>query len=131
MLKPEGIAFAPFPVTSYNERKKLTEQAIIDFYRRHEVRIDAYLEAAWRYRYRDDTDRGMPVEAWAQGRGLSGKYLKLVTETLENAKTGTSYLKQLGDRWHHLPAPKTAGDVPPELVELQRFVSFQIGRAHV
>ena len=124
VLKPEGIAFAPFPVTSYNERKKLTEQAIIDFYRRHEVRIDAYLEAAWRYRYRDEKDRGMPVEAWAKGRGLSGKYLKLVMETLENAKTGTSYLKQLGDRWHHLPAPKTAGDVPPELMELQRFVSF-------
>ena len=43
VLKPNGITFAPFPVTSYNERKKLTEQAIIDFYRRHDVRIDAYL----------------------------------------------------------------------------------------
>src|SRR5262249_37188881 len=48
VLKPNGITFAPFSVTSYNERKKLTEQAIIDFYRQHEVRIDAYLEAAWR-----------------------------------------------------------------------------------
>jgi hypothetical protein len=31
VLKPTGISFAPFPVTSYNERKKLTELAIIDF----------------------------------------------------------------------------------------------------
>ena len=38
VLKPQGLAFAPFPVTSYNERKKLTEQAIIDFYRSRDVR---------------------------------------------------------------------------------------------
>ena len=52
VLKPNGITFAPFPVTSYAERMKLTEQAIIDFYRRHDVRISDYLEAAWRYRHR-------------------------------------------------------------------------------
>ena len=56
VLKPSGIEFAPFPVTSYNERKKLTEQAIIDFYRRHDVRIGDYLEAAWRYRHRGQAE---------------------------------------------------------------------------
>lgn len=59
VLKPQGIAFAPFPVTSYNERKKLTEQAIINFYRDHDVRIFEYLEAAWRYRHRAEEDRGL------------------------------------------------------------------------
>ena len=53
VLKPDGISFAPFPVTSYNERKKLTELAIIDFYESHAVDTLQYLEAAWRYRYRD------------------------------------------------------------------------------
>ena len=124
VLKPNGITFAPFPVSSYNERKKLTEQAIIDFYRRHEVRIDAYLEAAWRYQHRNEVDRGVSLDAWATKHKLSGRYLTLVAETLDEAKTGTGYLKQLGDKWHSLPAPKTAGDIPQELKELQRYVSF-------
>ena len=124
VLKPNGITFAPFPVTSYNERKKLTEQAIIDFYRRHDVRIDAYLEAAWRYQHRPEGDRGVSLDAWAARYKLSGKYLTLVAETLNEAKAGTSYLKQLGDKWKSLPAPKTAGDLPQELKELQKYVAF-------
>ena len=124
VLKPNGITFAPFPVTSYNERKKLTEQAIIDFYRQHEVRIDAYLEAAWRYQHRSEGDRVVSLDAWATRHKLSGKYLALVAKTLDEAKAGTGYLKLLGDKWKSLPAPKNASDVPQELKELQRFVSF-------
>lgn len=52
VLKPSGMVFAPYPVTSYNERKKFTEQAVIDFYSDHAVDMLADLEAAWRYRYR-------------------------------------------------------------------------------
>ncbi len=124
VLKPNGITFAPFPVTSYNERKKLTEQAIIDFYRRHETQIDTYLEAAWRYQHRSEGDRNVSLDAWAMRHKLSGKYLTLVAKTLDEAKTGTGYLKQLGDKWKSLPAPKNASDVPQELKELQRFVAF-------
>ena len=124
VLKPNGITFAPFPVTSYNERKKLTEQAIIDFYRQHEVRIDDYLEAAWRYRHRDEGDRGVTLDAWATRNKLSGKYLSLVAKTLDEAKTGTGYLKHLGDQWNSLPAPKTSGDIPQEVKEFQRYVAF-------
>lgn len=124
VLKPHGITFAPYPVTSYNERKKLTEQAIIDFYRRHEVPVDAYLEAAWRYNHRGQADRGMSLEDWATRQKLSGKYLALVAKTLDEAATGTGYLKQLGARWQALPAPKNASDVPPELKEFEKYVSF-------
>jgi hypothetical protein len=124
VLKPHGIAFAPFPVTSYNERKKLTEQAILDFYRSHAVRIDDYLEAAWRYRHRASADRGVSLEAWAERYKLSAKYLALVSRTLDEAKTGTGYLKELGFKWDSLPAPTKAVDVPQELRELQRFVAF-------
>ena len=70
VLKPNGITFAPFPVTSYAERTKLTEQAIIDFYRRHDVRISDYLEAAWRYRHRDEAERGVSLDEWAVRRKL-------------------------------------------------------------
>ena len=128
VLKPHGIAFSPFPVTSYNERKKLTEQAIINFYRDHEVRIVEYLEAAWRYRYRGESDRGLNFEDWASRRGLSGKYLALVFKTLDDAKTGSGYLKQLGIRWESLPPPSNDRDFPPALRELEQFVAFAQAR---
>ena len=99
VLKPNGITFAPFPVTSYAERTKLTEQAIMDFYRQHEVRISAYLEAAWRYRHRGEAERGVSLEEWAARRKLSGKYLALVSKTLNEAKSGAGYVKHLGVLW--------------------------------
>jgi hypothetical protein len=123
VLKPSGISFAPFPVTSYAERTKLTEQAIIDFYRQREVRISDYLEAAWRYRHRDEAD-AVSLEDWAARRKLSGKYLALVSKTLNEAKTGAGYLMQLGALWDAIPAPAKAGGVPQELMECDRFIAF-------
>jgi hypothetical protein len=128
VLKPSGITFAPFPVTSYAERTKLTEQAIIDFYRRHDVRISDYLEAAWRYRDRDGTERAVSLEEWAARRKLSGKYLALVFKTLAEAKTGAGYLKHLGAMWDAIPAPTKAGDVPKELMDCDRFIAFARAR---
>lgn len=119
VLKPTGISFAPFPVTSYNERKKFTEQAIIDFYRRHDVRIGAYLEAAWRFRHRDAAEQAVEIEGWGAGRGLSGKYLRLVYETLEGAPSGSLFLKRLGNLWRTLPAPKSVDETPEALRELE------------
>lgn len=124
VLMPSGIRFAPFPVTSYNERRKLTEQAIIEFYRRHEVRIRDYLEAAWRYRHRGEIDRGVSLDVWATRSRLSAKYLALVVKTLDEAKTDRGYLKQLGSRWEALPAPAKAIEVPQEFREFERFVTF-------
>jgi len=124
VLKPNGITFAPFPVTSYAERTKLTEQAIIDFYRQRDVRISDYLEAAWRYRHRAEVERAVSLEEWAARRKLSGKYLALVSKTLDEAKTGAGYLKQLGVLWDAIPAPAKAGGVPQELMECDRFIAF-------
>lgn len=124
VLKPGGIAFAPFPVTSYAERTKLTEQAIIDFYRQHDVRIGDYLEAAWRYRHRGEAERGASLEDWAARRKLSGKYLALVAKTLDEAKSGAGYPKQLGALWEAIPAPTQSGGVPQELIECERFIAF-------
>jgi Protein of unknown function (DUF1592)/Protein of unknown function (DUF1588)/Protein of unknown function (DUF1587)/Protein of unknown function (DUF1585)/Protein of unknown function (DUF1595) len=124
VLKPSGITFAPFPVTSYAERTKLSEQAIIDFYRQREVRISDYLEAAWRYRHRDQAERGVGLEEWAARRKLSGKYLTLVSKTLNEAKTGAGYLMQLGAMWDAVPAPAKTGGVPQELMECDRFIGF-------
>jgi hypothetical protein len=130
VLMPNGIRFAPFPVTSYNERRKLTEQAIIDFYRKHEVRIGDYLEAAWRYRHRGESERGVSLDAWAAGRKLSGRYLALVAKTLDEARTGAGYLKQLGDRWEALAAPAKANEVTEGFKEFERFATFVQARVH-
>lgn len=128
VLKPHGITFAPFPVTSYNERKKLTEQAIIDFYDRHAVRTRDYLVAAWRYRYRDAGDKDATIQAWASRQGLSPRYLAIVWETLNETSAGAGYLQQIGQQWQALPPPiqegAEAGPMPKELGELERLIDF-------
>jgi hypothetical protein len=141
VLKTDGISFAPFPVTSYNEQKKLTEQAIIDFYQSHAVRIADYLEAAWRYRHRGESDRAIDIAMWAERRGLSGKYLALVSETLNEASAESAFaprkqalsqserqlsdfMKQIGQLWNSIPAPTEAVPRPSELLTLQRSIEF-------
>jgi len=124
VLKPHGIEFAPFPVTSYNERKKLTEQAIIDFYEQQEVSVRDYLEAAWRFRHRGDADRGVSLDDWARRAELSPKYLARVFEFLNGAAAGAGYVRQIGEQWNALPKPASGDDVPDELAELERCIDF-------
>ena len=126
VLKTDGISFAPFPVTSYNERKKLTEQAIIDFYQNRQVDTLEYLAAAWRYRYRVEAKKGVSLERWAIDRGLSTKYLTLVWKTLSESTQRSGFLKELGDAWLAVPAPRGESDRPPELIEL--FQAVELGR---
>ena len=121
VLQPGGISFAPFPVTSYNERKKLTELAIIDFYEDHSVDIVQYLEAAWRYRYRQQE---LTIEQWALKRGLSGKYLSLVWQTLSASSSHAGFVKELGDVWEAVPAPVNDMSRPTEFRDLHNIVAF-------
>lgn len=124
VLKPDGITFAPFPVTSYNEQKKLTEQAIIDFYQQHDVRLRDYLVAAWRYQHRQAGDRGVSLDEWAQRNELSPNYLARVAEFLRQAANGTGYVRRIGDQWRALPAPASDSDVPAELSAVERLIEF-------
>lgn len=124
VLKPHGVEFAPYPVTSYNERKKLTEQAIIDFYLQHDVQLRDYLEAAWRYRHRGDAGQGVSVEDWARRNDLSPKYLARVADFLNGAASGTGYVRQIGEKWNALPQPTSDDDVAGELAALERLIDF-------
>ena len=125
VLKTDGISFAPYPVTSYNERKKLTEQAIINFYQSREIDTLEYLEAAWRYRYRNDDQQGVSIEQWAEARGLSVKYLSIVCKTLAEASSQSGFLKELGQVWEAVPAPVDASNRPAELLALRDLVEFE------
>ena len=139
VLKTEGIAFAPFPVSSYNEQKKLTEQAIIDFYQQHAVRIPDYLEAAWRYRHRAEAEAGIDPAAWAKRQGLSGRYFSLVWATLDEAsrsadefskgspdrvRRGAGFQERLGQLWNAIPAPVDAKAKPREWADFEQYVEF-------
>lgn len=124
VLRTSGISFAPLPVTSYNERKKLTEQAIIDFYHSYDVRIRDYLEAAWKYRHRSDVDQDASIEDWAKTHGLSERYLTLVWGTLSRASASTGFLKQVGQAWDAVPPPATSEGVPTELRLLAQLIEF-------
>ncbi|MCP4194814.1 MAG: DUF1592 domain-containing protein [Planctomycetaceae bacterium] len=124
VLKPSGISFAPFPVSSYNERKKFTEQAIIDFYQSHKVDTLAYLEAAWRYRYRHDHQQSQTIKSWASKFGLSPRYLGIVWQTLSEAGSQPGFLSELNAAWQAVPAPQDDTHRPTELVALLKFVEF-------
>lgn len=121
VLKPHGISFAPFPVNSYNERKAFTEQAIIRFYRQHDVQIEDYIEAAWRYRYRIEPSPGS-IQSWAEARGLSHRYLQLVWDTLSRSESATGLLGEMGRLWNAIPQPESEMDTPAELRQLVDFI---------
>ncbi len=124
VLKPKGLDFAPFPVTSYNERKKYTEQAIIDFYKNHDVDTGVYLRAAWLYKFRGDQDKGLGIGAWAEKSGLSPKYLKLLYETLDASEGKFGYPGQVGELWQQLPPPSDPSQFPPALADLARSIQL-------
>ncbi len=124
VLKPDGISFAPYPVTSYNERKKLTEGAIIDFYESHAVDTLEYLEAAWRYRYRADGQEAMTIQQWADTSGLSPSYLAIVWNVFADVQNRSGFLDDLGQAWDAIPAPTDDSTRPAELLKLHDIVKL-------
>jgi hypothetical protein len=126
ILRTDGIKFAPHQTISYNERKKYAESAIIDFYRQREVDISAYVEAAWRYRYRRDDQQIVTIQDWAAERNLSGKYLTQVWQTLSKSLPTTGFLGHLGTLWDALPAPQDEQPPPAQFSELMQAIEHGI-----
>lgn len=88
VLRTDGVSFAPFPVTSYNERTKLTEQAILDFYDQHSVDLHDYFEAAWKYRHRVN-GLDLTIDQWVAqehsgtaSSSLSPRYLRMIWDRI-------------------------------------------------
>lgn len=124
VLKPSGLSFAPFPITSYNERKKLAEQAIIDFYQEHTVDVSDYLNAAWQFRFRHAEAQAVTIAEWAEAGGLSAKYLSLVWDTLNPTVEPQGYLKELQQVWDAMPAPQGTSEQSRNFQALQSCVEF-------
>ena len=51
-LKPEGFAFAPYPMLVETDRDKYCVQQIIDFYHQQDTDYADYFQAAWRFKHR-------------------------------------------------------------------------------
>ncbi|MBL8819227.1 MAG: DUF1592 domain-containing protein [Planctomyces sp.] len=110
VLRTNGVSFAPFPVTSYNERTKLTEQAILDFYEQHSVDLHDYFEAAWRYRHRTN-GLDLPIEQWAAqelsapaASSLSRKYLGLIWNRILTSPDPAGIVAEIQEAFTALPA---------------------------
>ena len=126
VLKPGGIDFSPYPAISYNERKKFTEQAIIDFYKRHDPDRKEYLAAAHYFKFGKQDD----IQAYAEHHGLSPKYLSLVYNTLESAHGQFGYVGEIGRLWKALPTPEKESELSKALSELESYIQFVHKRLH-
>ena len=114
LLTPTQMTFAPHPVVTFADQKKLTEQAVLNFYERHKVDYSTYLTAAWSFRYRATDRNGTTLEEWATERQLSPKNLRRLWDVLDaETSTDTLFLSGLRRRWNALPKPH-AGDIAPQ-----------------
>lgn len=117
LLTPTRMEFAPHPVVTFADQKKLTEQAILKFYAEHTVDYERYLAAAWSYQHRPANQQSTAIGEWAAQRKLSSKYLQSLWDLLHSKDAHDGYLTQwLRQRWSALPAPKVAGQIdnPPQ-----------------
>lgn len=107
LLTPTQMSFAPHPVVTFADQKKLTEQAILAFYARHAVDYSKYFAAAWSFRDRPADRKTASIEEWARERHLSTKYLRSLWDVLDDKQsTDRFYLNWLRQRWNALPALK-------------------------
>lgn len=83
VLKPDGFTFSPHPAVTDSDRDKYCVHRIFDFYRRHQVDLADYFEAAWKFQHRAKFDKGdWTLDRFATDAKLSAKYLALVHEAL-------------------------------------------------
>ena len=112
---PSGWQFAPYPVSTYADQKKLHEQLILNFYTQHDVKYEAYLNAAWSYRCRPSNSTAT-VEDWASERGLSPRYLRSVWDLISgDPQQAKFHVRWLRERWRAIPADDTSKTAPPEV----------------
>jgi hypothetical protein len=106
LFLPGGLAFAPYPVVTDEDRDKYAVNRIVDFYKRQPLDYADYFLAAWRYRHRAALGQPrMTLENAATGRGLSIAYLNRVWTMLTAVGEDVGPLAALQARWRGLPPP--------------------------
>jgi hypothetical protein len=114
LLTTTGFEFAPYPVVTFSDRQKYYEHEILRFYEQHRIDYTTYLAAAWSYRYRPTSRRGVMIEAWAAENKLSPKYLRSLWDCLQENGSGDEFqIRWLRQRWNALPAPTDPTSTAP------------------
>jgi hypothetical protein len=109
LLTTKGITFSPHPVATFADRSQFYEQAILQFYERHQVDYETYLTACWEFRHRSAADRADSIEDWARRRGVSPRYLRSLYELLHSDPSEDRfYVRWLRSRWEEVSAPADA-----------------------
>lgn len=104
VLKPDGFAFAPYPVVAETDRDHYCVHRIVDFYKRHDVDYADYLFAAWRYRHRETLGQSLATLGdVAAGSKLSEKYLTTVWTMLTDSESKSGPLAKVLAAWNALP----------------------------
>jgi Protein of unknown function (DUF1592)/Protein of unknown function (DUF1588)/Protein of unknown function (DUF1587)/Protein of unknown function (DUF1585)/Protein of unknown function (DUF1595)/Planctomycete cytochrome C len=105
-LKPDGFAFAPYPMIVETDRDKFCVMQIIDFYHQQNIDYADYFQAAWRFKNR--AALGKPkakLTDFAAADNVSAKYLTTIWTTLEGTKAKIGPLVKLQAMWTALPKP--------------------------
>jgi mono/diheme cytochrome c family protein len=106
-LKPEGFAFAPYPMLVETDRDKYCVQQIINLYHQQNINYADYFQAAWRFKNR--AALGKPKAKLADiaaDSNVSAKYLSTIWTTLEGPKEKVGPLVKLQSMWAALPKPE-------------------------
>ena len=126
LFNPDGLGFAPYPVTTSDDRAKFGTMRIIDFYKRQGVsiatRFDNYMAqsldyadffaAAWRFQNRAALGRrGATLADFAKEAKISPKYLATISAALTTPGGTAGPIAAMQARWKNLPAP-IAGKEP-------------------
>lgn len=126
VFTPDGLRFAPYPMTTEVDRDKYVVSRIVDFYKRQgasiATRFDTYmaqsldyaeyLAAAWRYQHRAALGRARAtLTDFAREAQISPRYLTTLWTTLSAPGGDAGPIAALQARWKNLPAP-TAGAEP-------------------
>lgn len=105
-LKPDGIAFAPYPMIVETDRDRFCVQQIIDFYHQQDIDYADYFQAAWRFEHRVALGkRKATIADIATDSQVSTKYLTTIFATLQDSKVKIGPLVKLQVLWAALPKP--------------------------
>jgi hypothetical protein len=129
VFTPDGLHFAPHPVTTFEDRDKYATKRIVDFYKAQGVSIATrldhtmaqsvdyadYFAAAWRFQHRAALGRrGATLADFAQEAKISPKYLATIWSTVTNPGGDRGPIASIQARWKALPVP-SGGREPPAL----------------
>ncbi|MEO8316163.1 MAG: DUF1587 domain-containing protein, partial [Pseudomonadota bacterium] len=129
VFTPDGLTFAPYPMTTEVDRDKYAVSRIVAFYKRQGISIATrfdhymaqsldyadYFAAAWRFQNRGALGRGNATLAdFANEAKISPKYLATLWKILTTPDSDAGPIAAVQARWKNLPAP-SAGKEPSAL----------------